>query len=80
MLAGELLNSLIRKEFYKRTQKRGKNKKNPGETSLNQDQKGRKLLPTSTSWPHPVFYELKKQSTSPHAKKCAYYAPSRFPN
>jgi hypothetical protein len=80
MLAGELLNSLIRKEFYKRTKKWGKNKKNPGETSLNKDRKERKLLPTSTSWPHPVFYELKKQSSSPHAQKCAYYAPSRFPN
>jgi hypothetical protein len=69
MLAGELLNSLIRKEFYKQTKKWGKHKKNPSETSLNLDRKGRKLLPTSTSWPHPVFYELKKQSKSPHAQK-----------
>jgi hypothetical protein len=48
MLAGELLNSLIRKESYTKESKEEKNMIR-GETCLNRDRKGRKPQPSSIS-------------------------------
>jgi hypothetical protein len=78
MLAGELLNSLIRKKSHTR-EPIIKNEK-PGETRLSRDQMGMKLLHSSKEWLHHEFYALGQRQIVPLFGKFVYYALAKSPS
>jgi hypothetical protein len=84
MLAGELLNSLIRKKsLYSQTKRRKRTKKRKkahGEIGLSLGQTGRRHPPTSKHSPRHEFYALMPLLKVPHAEKYVYFAPAKVPN